>query len=123
MALMAPFWALQQLKDGSYGKVKTQLVEDLVQGNKFGIHRNSSDPEEFMQVVAYNLAWWEIFIGNCGDCGPLELASRNVVPINIKTNSPLRGRILHGTGSSLIPGLYEHSELIEPLKLKTRSGL
>ena len=77
------FWLLvevdQRLEDGESGKAKIQLVEGL--GNKHGIHMNSHDPEEFMQVVVFNLAWKEICIELHGEYKATEMASEGAVPI------------------------------------------
>ena len=39
---------------------KTELVEGL--GNKYGIHMASNNPEEFLQVALFNMAWHEVYV-------------------------------------------------------------
>ena len=49
----------KQLTGQVLGTAKTELVEGL--GNKYGIHMASNNPEEFLQVALFNMAWHEVY--------------------------------------------------------------
>jgi hypothetical protein len=50
----------KQLTGKILGTAKTELVEGL--GNKYGIHMASNNPEEFLQVALFNMAWHEVYV-------------------------------------------------------------
>ena len=49
----------KQLTGQALGTARTELVEGL--GNKYGIHMASNNPEEFLQVALFNMAWHEVY--------------------------------------------------------------
>ena len=55
--LMAPYEGLSKER---YGAAATELVEGL--GNKYGIHMESNCPQQFMNVVLYNMIWNEVYV-------------------------------------------------------------
>ena len=57
MVLMAPYDGLSKER---YGAAATELVEGL--GNKYGIHMESNCPQQFMNVVLYNMVWNEVYV-------------------------------------------------------------
>ena len=50
----------KQLTGQTLGTAKTELVEGL--GNKYGIHMASNNPEEFLQLALFNMAWHGVYV-------------------------------------------------------------
>ena len=55
--LLSPF---NELAKERYGTAVTELVEGL--GNKYGVHMESNCPQQFMNVVLYNMIWHEVYV-------------------------------------------------------------
>ena len=55
--LLAPFDGLAKER---YGTAVTELVEGL--GNKYGVHMESNCPQQFMNVVLYNMIWNKVYV-------------------------------------------------------------
>ena len=55
--LLSPF---NELAKERYGTAVTELVEGL--GNKYGVHMESNCPQQFMNVVLYNMIWNGVYV-------------------------------------------------------------